>query len=111
MIRAIVDGNTDVEQVIIPEINKLSVTNYPNPFNPETIIQMNIPRSSQVKLSVYNLKGQLVKTLVDEYLDAGQHKYIWDGTDSRGNHTASGLYFYRLENEGQTINRRMLLLK
>lgn len=111
MIRAIIDGNTEVEQILEPVNERLTVTNYPNPFNPETTIQMSIPEASQVKLLVYNMKGQLVSILVDDFMEAGVHKYVWNGTDRRGNPAASGIYFYRLESEGQVINRRMLLLK
>ena len=111
MIRAILDGNTGVETILEPVSENLTATNYPNPFNPETTIEMNIPQASQVRLSVYNLKGQLVRSLVNEHLEAGVYQYVWDGTDSRGNQSASGLYFYRVESEGQVINRRMLLLK
>ncbi len=111
MIRAIIDGATHTEEILQPVNEKLAVTNYPNPFNPDTTIKMTIPQDSQVQLTIYNLKGQLVRTLVDDYLTAGVHSFNWDGRDNRGNPSASGLYFYRLESEEQVINRRMMLLK
>ena len=111
MIRAILDGNTNVEQILVPVNDKLTATNYPNPFNPETTIEMNIPQPSNVKLTVFNMKGQVVNTLVDEFLNTGVYQKVWDGKDYRGNNVASGLYFYRLESEGQVVNKRMLLLK
>ncbi len=111
MIRAIIDGMTNSEEELLPVTERLSVRNYPNPFNPETTIKMNLPEGSQVTLNIYNLKGQLVRSLVSDYLPAGEHRVVWDGTDNKGNQGASGLYFYRLESNGQTLNKRMLLLK
>lgn len=85
--------------------------NYPNPFNPTTNIKFNIPSASNVKLSVYNVKGQLVKTLVDNNLPAGEHHVSWNGVDNNNNSVASGVYFYKLEANGQSEMRKMLLMK
>ena len=111
MIRAILDGNTDVETVLTPAPQRLTVNNYPNPFNPETTIKMSIPKATDINLSVYNLKGQLVKTIVDDFLTAGDHSYVWDGKDQNGTNVSSGIYFYKVESDSQTINKRMILLK
>jgi hypothetical protein len=111
MIRVILDGNTDVEQVLTPAPQRLTANNYPNPFNPETTIQLSIPTTSEVNLSVYNLKGQLVKTLANGQLAAGNHSYTWDGKDQNGVNVSSGIYFYKVESDTQTINKRMILLK
>src|SRR3990170_2276974 len=70
--------------------------NYPNPFNAATSIQFNLPQSSKVKLEIFNILGQKVKTLVNEKLSAGYKKVTWDGTDEKGNNVASGVYFYFL---------------
>ena len=99
----------DDEVIPVPE-NMLS-QNFPNPFNPSTTIQFNIPRSGDVRLSIYNVKGQLVNTLVNEYLIAGQHSVVWEGRDNYGRDVASGIYFYRLETEGGVETKRMVLLK
>jgi hypothetical protein len=92
--------------------------NYPNPFNPTTTIHFNVHRpSSTVRspipttLKIYNILGQLVKTLVNESKNAGEYQVVWDGKDERGNSLASGIYFYRLQIGEQTQTRRMLLLK
>lgn len=85
--------------------------NYPNPFNPTTNIKFNIPSASNVNLSVYNVKGQLVKTLVAGSLTAGEHTVTWNGVDNNNNSVASGVYFYRLEANGQSEMRKMLLMK
>jgi hypothetical protein len=85
--------------------------NYPNPFNPETHIRFTLPEAQNAQLSVYNLRGQLVKRLLDSPLPAGQHIVNWDGTDERGNAVASGIYSFRLLCDGSGITRKMLLMK
>jgi hypothetical protein len=80
--------------------------NYPNPFNPATTINFAVPKASDVKLTVYNVLGQLVATLIDGQLTAGAHVVTFNGSD-----LASGVYFYRLESGSYTANKKMLLLK
>ncbi len=71
--------------------------NYPNPFNPTTQIQYRLPERGQVRLAVYTVLGQPVRTLVDSAREAGRHQQTWDGLDDKGKAVASGPYFYRLE--------------
>jgi hypothetical protein len=85
--------------------------NYPNPFNPSTTIQYQLNSAAEVRLAVYNLKGQLVKTLVNGYESSGSHLVVWDGLDDRGLAAASGVYFYRLNAGGCLRTGKMLLLK
>lgn len=85
--------------------------NYPNPFNAATSIQFTLPQSSQVKLEVYNVLGQKVKTLVDERLSAGYKRVTWDGTNEAGNQVASGIYFYFLNTDKFTEAKKMVMLK
>jgi 5'-nucleotidase/UDP-sugar diphosphatase len=85
--------------------------NYPNPFNPETDISYNLPEDSHVKLTVYNLLGQTVKTLVDEYQSAGSKRVTWDGTDEQGNKVASGVFLYKLQAGTLTDTKKMILMK
>ena len=85
--------------------------NYPNPFNPSTTINFDIPRNADVKLSVYNIKGQLVKHLLDENMVAGNHSVVWNGKDANDRDVASGVYFYRIQANGNTEARRMILMK
>ncbi|MCB5230341.1 MAG: T9SS type A sorting domain-containing protein, partial [Candidatus Cloacimonas sp.] len=83
----------------------MSLKNYPNPFNPETTISFNLPMASEVELSIYNIKGQLVERVINRPMEAGQHKIVWNGND-----VSSGLYFYKLTTpEGSLINKMMLL--
>lgn len=85
--------------------------NYPNPFNPETIIEYVLPENSQVKLSIYNILGQHIKTLIDEYQKAGYKKITWDGKDKTGRQVSSGVYFYKIKADDFTSSKKMLLLK
>jgi parallel beta-helix repeat protein len=80
--------------------------NYPNPFNATTTLRYAVPASGQVRLSIYNIMGQKVATLVDAQQLAGYHSVSWNGTS-----VASGVYIYRLEAAGQTLTHKMLLLK
>jgi len=85
--------------------------NYPNPFNPSTRIAFDLPRSMNVRLGVYDIRGHLVKMLVDESLSAGSQEILWIGDDSRGGNVASGVYLYRLETADGMKAGRMTLSK
>jgi parallel beta-helix repeat protein len=86
--------------------------NFPNPFNPSTAIQYRVPSTgSRVRLAVYDLSGRLVRTLVDSYRSGGEHLAVWRGTDDDGNDVGSGVYFYRLEVDGTSMERKMVLVK
>jgi hypothetical protein len=85
--------------------------NVPNPFNPSTSIKIGLPADARVELSIYDSGGRLVRTLVDGRLAAGFRSVTWDGTDDTGTRVSSGVYFYRLEVGGETITRKMVLLK
>jgi len=85
--------------------------NYPNPFNPTTTISFTLPESSKVTLSIYDVEGRLVKTLLDETVGEGYQERIWDGKDAGGNHAGSGVYFYRLTAGAKTLTKKMVLLK
>jgi hypothetical protein len=80
--------------------------NYPNPFNPATTIAFDLPRVSHVRLVVYNVLGRHVAVLVDEWLQAGSHNVVWDGSDA-----ASGIYIYRLTTGSFSSTQKMVLLK
>jgi len=85
--------------------------NYPNPFNPTTTVAFDLPERCIVKLSVFNLLGQEITTLVDRAFPAGSHEVIWNGRNNSGMPVASGVYFYRLETGSFTAARKMVLLK
>lgn len=90
---------------------KLSIGNYPNPFNPETTIRFALPASGLVKLSVYNVRGQKVRTLVNDTCPQGVQSVVFNGRDDACNTLASGVYLYRLEAAGKSITNKMLLVK
>jgi hypothetical protein len=94
-----------------PPVNRLA-QNYPNPFNPTTTIEFCVKERTRVTLRVYNVRGQLVKTLVNGERAAGiVHRVEWSGVNTAGQRVASGVYFYRLATKGYTKTRKMLLLK
>ncbi len=95
----------------IPAASNMLHQNYPNPFNPETTISFDMPAKGHANLSIYNVKGQLVKTLADGTLGYGKQSFVWNGTDNAGKDVTSGLYFYRLTANGSVETKRMMLMK
>ncbi len=85
--------------------------NYPNPFNPATVIQYALPHECEVEITVYNISGQKIKTLVKHKEETGCRQVRWDGRNDEGKQVASGIYFYRLKAGEFTLTRRMLLLR
>jgi hypothetical protein len=119
------DGETVVAQeVLVNLINgdeppgppsasaeKTVLKNYPNPFNASTSINFNLSEDGKVKLEVFNILGQKVRTLVDQNMNAGTHQVVWDGTDQSGKSVGSGVYFYRLNADKSSLTKRMQLIK
>ncbi len=96
----------------LPVIEKVQLhNNFPNPFNPETNVSFSIPAEQEVILTIYNLKGQKVKELVNGNFPAGKQSVVWEGKDENGKQVASGLYFYKLKTGKKEISKKMLLLK
>lgn len=85
--------------------------NYPNPFNPTTTIDYAIPKSQHVTIEVINLMGQVVTTLVDEIVSAGQHSVEWDATNESGTKVATGMYFYKFSSGELNQIKKMVLMK
>ncbi len=85
--------------------------NAPNPFNPETIISYSLPQSEQVKLVIYNVLGQEIRTLVNAFKPAGRYRVIWNSKDDFGRSVSSGVYFYQITAGKFTNTRKMLILK
>jgi len=103
-------GYTDSEytqQAILPVLR----SNFPNPFNPSTTISFLLPKDASCTLEVYNIRGQKVKTLINETRFAGNHSVVWTGLDDNGKPVSSGLYFYRLTTPNSSQINKMLLLK
>ncbi len=95
----------------VPPVATLLKPNFPNPFNPSTTIIYTMPQTGNANLSIYNLKGQLVKTLVSGAVNVGEHRVVWNGTDNSGQSVSSGVYFYRLNANGRVETRKMMLVK
>jgi hypothetical protein len=93
-------------------LNNFTATNYPNPFNPETTIEFNNPVQGQVNINIYNLKGQLVKSLLHDNLNYGLHQVIWRGKDSNGKQVSSGVYFYKISSgQNKSVTKKIILMK
>jgi len=93
----------------IPDKTEL-MQNYPNPFNPNTTIPFCIDKNETVQLSIYNIKGQLVKTLFNSFLTVGYYEIPWDGRDESGNKLPSGVYFYKLKINNTIMQKKLILV-
>ncbi len=101
----------DADQLTIPEQFAL-MQNYPNPFNGNTLIEFHLPVSGNVKISVYNIQGQKVKTITESRYSSGVHTLLWDGTSDNSTLVSSGIYLYRiLLDDHQSITKRLVFLK
>lgn len=97
--------------VNIPSWKTTLEQNYPNPFNPSTIIPFALAAPTRVSLTIYNVKGQRVKTLLNETKDFGRYKVNWDGKNDRGLRVSSGVYYYRLKAGKHVFTKKLVLLK
>jgi hypothetical protein len=104
---------TDVDDDIPPKVPRTFTVsqNYPNPFNPSTVIEYNLPYRSMVNVTVLNVLGQRVATLVSDRQTAGPHQVTWDGRNSGGDEVASGIYFYRITFDNSARTKKMVLMK
>jgi hypothetical protein len=103
--------STDPIKFVLPDDYRLD-QNYPNPFNPNTTIRYTIPINRRVSIKVYNITGQLVRTLIDnEMANAGTHKVVWNGKNNFGRNVSTGIYLYSLEWAGMKKVKRMTLVK
>ena len=109
-----IDGNGNVVGVgggePRPPVSMLE-QNFPNPFNPTTVIRFAVAEPGRVKLVVYDVTGRPVRLLLNDTREAGRHETSWDGNDDNGLAAASGVYLYSLETPGYSDNRKMVLLR
>jgi hypothetical protein len=95
-----------------PEHYVLSLSNYPNPFNPETTVKYTLPSKGDVTVTIYDASGAKVATLVDHVLrNAGAYETRWNGRSASGSPVSSGVYFARIDHTGGAMTRKMVLLK
>ena len=95
----------------VPTSDKFMARNYPNPFNPSTKIEFNLPQTTHLSVKIFNVRGELVTTLIDEERAAGSDFVIWNGQNDRGDAVASGVYFYEVRTPTQSLVDKMTLLK
>jgi len=103
-------GINDPDVPVTPSEYAL-MQNYPNPFNPQTTIRYHLPQADNVRLTIYNITGQRIKTLVNEKQSAGSYAVQWNGRDQNGSLAASGVYLYQLKAGGYIQNRKLILLR
>ncbi|MCF7911314.1 MAG: right-handed parallel beta-helix repeat-containing protein [Candidatus Cloacimonetes bacterium] len=96
---------------LIIQNSKLKIQNYPNPFNPSTKINFSLPEKAATELTIYNIKGQLVRVLVNETLPAGNYTRTWNGCDSNNNALSSGIYLLSLKTDNYVRRQKLTLLK
>jgi hypothetical protein len=102
-----ISGNNDP---VVPTVTALN-GNYPNPFNPSTVVSYSVSKAGLVTLEIYNSLGQKVNTLVNKRVEAGNYTVTWNGTDDKGNPLGSGLYFYKMKSGNYSSTKKMILLK
>ncbi len=111
MLHSIVqNGASGAEDTAVAPL-AFTASNFPNPFHPETSISYSLPKAGPATLTIYNTKGQIVRTLLNDNVKAGSYKVIWNGLDDNDAPVANGVYFYRLQSGSQSLTRKMLLTK
>ncbi len=105
-----IDPEASINNDEIPVFAVLG-NNYPNPFNPETTINYEIKEAGIVCIEVFNIKGQIVKTLVNEYLTADNYSIVWNGTNANNESVSSGVYFYKMKSGTYISAKKMILMK
>jgi hypothetical protein len=107
------DLSVEEEEDTILEIKQITLSNHPNPFNPETMIVFQLPQDvEKLELTIYNIKGELVRTLVPSSpYQKGEHRIIWGGRNNHGRGVSSGIYFYRISTPSFNKTNKMMMLK
>ena len=85
-------------------------SNFPNPFNPSTTLRYDLPQSGMVNITIHNVKGELVKTLLNSYQNAGFKSVLWNATNDRNKPVSAGLYIYTIQAKEATQSKKMILL-
>lgn len=106
--RATIDA---AESPQTPQLQFSLEQNFPNPFNPSTVISFTLPHAGRVRLEILNLLGEPVVTLINEEREAGTHRVSWNATDQNGNIVPSGVYFYKLYHDANVLTRRMVFVR
>jgi len=100
------------ENVQVSIVSEYAVmSNYPNPFNPQTTIIYELNVGGNVELAVYNMLGQQIISLVNGFVEAGDYNMVWNSTDTNGNEVSSGIYLLKLTTENQVVSNKITLLR
>jgi len=103
-------GPASINEETIPQVD-FQLSNYPNPFNPETTISYNMIEDGNVSIDIFNVKGQKVRTLINEHVTAGDHSLVWNGTNNNEQKVSSGIYFYKMKSGNYSATKKMILMK
>ena len=110
----LLSGTTEInipsQNINVPKEYSLE-QNYPNPFNPVTTIKFDLPRQTFVSLSIYNVLGQKIRSLINEVKSAGHHQVDWNGVDDKRQQVAGGIFFYQLKTDEYLGTKKMILLR
>jgi hypothetical protein len=106
-----ITGSVSNEDGVAPVYANELKGNYPNPFNPETNIRFSLKEAAKVSIEIYNVKGQLVRKLVNDVRDAGDHAVVWNGVDNNGRAVSSGVYYYKMSTGKYSSTKKMILMK
>jgi len=106
-----ISSNPTLAEDPIQNPSNLFCHNYPNPFNPETTICFDLPAPDRIHLNIYNLKGQLIRNLINDYKPSGKQSVIWNGTDNNNQSVASGVYVYKITTGKYIQTGKMMLMK
>jgi len=107
----LITGGTDEDDPTAPVVVTALNANFPNPFNPETTISYSVKEALPVSIEIYNVKGQLVKTLINETKAAGTHTVVWNGSDNNNRPVSSGVYYYKMNAGKYSSTKKMILMK
>ncbi|RPH96881.1 MAG: T9SS C-terminal target domain-containing protein, partial [Calditrichaeota bacterium] len=111
----LVDGHkdlTDVENTELNVPNQFSLQqNYPNPFNPSTAMDYHLHKSGFVRLTIFDVTGKRVRTLVEEHQTAGFHQFVWNGSDDNGRQLPSAVYYYSLQTDNYVETKKLTLIR
>jgi uncharacterized delta-60 repeat protein len=99
------------EERSTPDVSRFTLNAEPNPFSSYTAIRYSLPSECNVSLSIYDISGKLVKTLINETMNAGVYTMSWNGTDNDGRKVGQGIYFYVLKTAGEKMQKKMLMLR
>ena len=100
-----------IKDPTIPTVPNYHLSNYPNPFNPTTTISYTLHRAGNVMIDIYNIRGQKIKSLLDDFKTSGNHQIVWNGKDSSDRDVSSGIYFYQMKTSDFVQTKKMILMK